>query len=126
MENNLDQKFNALFNDIIQECIQSDKKYKKYKIIKYIINILKLISLTLSSSLSTISLFSNLGLFIIPLLDIIKENTDLDSKLKIEKLKKDLYTEIINNKILLINMSEDEKNKFMIELLSQLKILHTF
>ena len=63
-------------------------KYKRLKICKYSFEISEVVILSLSAGLSFISIFAILSMILIPIIDSIKHNNDVDSRLFETKLKK--------------------------------------
>ena len=78
------------------------------KICKYCFEISKICILSLSTGLSFINAFALISLIFIPIIDTIKNNSDVDHRLYESKLKKNLlkeyktqtYTELDEEKIL--------------------------
>ena len=87
-----------LFEDIENQLNIESRKYKKLKICKYCFEISKVIILSVSTGLSFISIFAILSMILIPIIDSIKHNSNVDSRLNLTKLKKDLLKELLNYK----------------------------
>ena len=87
-----------LFEDIQNQLNIESKKYKKLKICKYVFEISKVGILSLATGLSFISIFAILSVILIPIIDSIKHNSNVDSRLNLTKLKKDLLKELLNYK----------------------------
>ena len=63
-------------------------KYRKLKICKYSFEISKICILSLSTGLSFINIFAIISLIFIPIIDTIKNNSDVDHRLYECKLKR--------------------------------------
>ena len=83
-------KLDKLFDDIEFQLNDESKKYKRLKICKYSTELSKIVIISLSVGLSFISIFSILSVILIPVIDSIKHNSDVDGRLFKTKLKKDL------------------------------------
>ena len=92
------KELNKLFDDIEFQLNDEKIKYRKLKFCKYSFEISKVCILSLSVGLSFISIFSILSMILIPIIDSIKHNSDVDSRLFQTKLKKDLLKELLNYK----------------------------
>ena len=84
------KELNKLFDDIEFQLNDESIKYRRLKICKYSFEISKVIILSLSTGLAFISIFAILSMILIPIIDSIKHNSDVDSRLFQTKLKKDL------------------------------------
>ena len=84
------KELNKLFDDIESQLNDESMKYRRLKICKYSFEVSKVIILSLSVGLSFISIFSILSVILIPIIDSIKHNSDVDSRLFHTKLKKNL------------------------------------
>ena len=82
------KELNKLFNDIEVQLIDESLKYRRLKICKYSFEISKVCIISLSVGLSFISIFSVLSIILVPIIDSIKHNSDVDSRLYECKLKK--------------------------------------
>ena len=85
-----------LFNSINIQLKEEKIKYRKLKICKYSFEISKICVLSLSTGLSFVSIFNILCLILIPIIDAIKHNSNVDNRLFSSKLKKDLLKELYN------------------------------
>ena len=65
-------------------------KYRRLKICKYLFEISKVVILSISTELAFISIYAILSVILIPIIDSIKHNSDVDSRLFQTKLEKDL------------------------------------
>ena len=81
-----------LFKDIQNQLDIEKIKHKKLKICKYSFEISKVVILSVSTGLSFISIFAILSMILIPIIDSIKHNSNVDNRLSLTKLKKDLLT----------------------------------
>ena len=73
-----------IFNDINMQLKEEKIKYRKYrklKICKYSFEISKICILSLSTGLSFINAFAIISLIFIPIIDTIKNNSDVDNRL---------------------------------------------
>ena len=89
------KELNKLFDDIEFQLNDESMKYKRLKIFKYSFEISKVCILSLATGLSFISIFAILSMILIPIIDSIKHNSDVDSRLFQTKLKKELIKRII-------------------------------
>ena len=85
-----------LFEDIQNQLNNEKIKHRKLKIFKYSFEISKVAILSIATGLSFISIFAILSMILIPIIDSIKHNSNVDSRLNITKLKKDLLKELLN------------------------------
>ena len=91
-------KLDKLFDDIEFHLNDESMKYRRLKICKYSFEISKVVILSLSTGLTFISIFAILSIILIPIIDSIKHNSNVDSRLFQTKLKKDLLKELLNYK----------------------------
>ena len=91
-------KLDKLFNDIQIQLNEESKKYRKLNICKYSFKTVKVIILSLSTGLAFINIFAILSIILIPIVDVLHHNSDVDNRLVITKLKKSLYKELLNYK----------------------------
>ena len=87
-----------LFEDIQIQLDIEKIKYRKLKICKYSFEVSKVAILSVATGLSFISIFAILSMILIPIIDSIKQNSNVDSRLNLTKLKKDLLKELLNYK----------------------------
>ena len=85
-----------LFKDIQNQLDNEKIKHKRSKICKYFFLISKVCILSVATGLSFISIFTILSMILIPIIDNIKHNSNVDIRLNITKLKKDLLKELLN------------------------------
>ena len=116
-----------LFKDIQNQLSIESKKYKKLKICKYVFEISKVGILSLATGLSFISIFAILSMILIPIIDSIKHNSNIDSRLNLTKLKKYLLKELLNYKSTTYKeLNEKELNHLYDKLTNKLSIINTF
>ena len=75
------KELNKLFSDIEFQYQDESMKHRRLKICKYSFEISKVDILSLSTGLAFISIFAILSTIFIPIIDSIKHNTDVDSRL---------------------------------------------
>ena len=103
-----------LFNEILLQLKEESIKYKKLKICKYSFEISKVAILSLATGLSFLNIFAILSIVLIPVIDTTKHTANVDQRLSICKLKKDLLKELYNYKsTTFINMTEEETDQFI-------------
>ena len=79
-----------LFKDIQNQLNEEKIKHRKFKICRYSFEVSKVCILSVATGLSFISIFAILSMILIPIIDSIKHNSNVDIRLNITKLKKDL------------------------------------
>ena len=77
-----------LFEDIENQLNIESRKYKRLKVCKYTFEISKVGILSLATGLSFINIFAILSMILIPIIDSIKHNSNVDNRLNLTKLKK--------------------------------------
>ena len=87
-----------LFNETLLQLEEESKEYKKLKMCKYSFEISKVAILSLATGLSFIDIFAILSIILIPVIDTTKHTADVDQRLNMCKLKKDLLKELYNCK----------------------------
>ena len=87
-----------LFKDFPNQLNNEKIKHRRLKICRYSFEISKVAILSIATGLSFISIFAILSMILIPIIDTIKHNSNVDSRLNITKLKKDLLKELLNYK----------------------------
>ena len=98
-----------LFNEILLQLKEESKKYKRLKICKYSFEISKVGILSIATGLSFIYIFAILSIILIPVIDITKHTANIDQRIFMTKLKKDLLKELYNYKSSIYkNLSEEE------------------
>ena len=90
------KRIEKIFNDITIQLKEEKSKYRKLKICKYSFEISKICILSLSTGLSFINVFAIVSLIFIPIIDTVKNNSDVDHRLFELKLKKNLHKELLN------------------------------
>ena len=81
------KELNKLFSDEFQYQDES-MKYRRLKICKYSFEVTKVIIISLAAGLSLLNIFAILSMILVPIIDSIKNNSDVDSRLFQTKLKK--------------------------------------
>ena len=120
-------RLDKLFKHIEDQLKEETDKYKKLKICKYIFELSKIVILSLSVGISFISIFAILSSVSIPIIDTIKNNSDIDKRLYNTKLKKDLLKELMNYKSNTYkDLTEDEIKHLYDKLTNKLSIINTF
>ena len=116
-----------LFEDIQNQLNIESKKYKKLKICKYTFEISKVAILSIATGLSFLNIFAILSMILIPIIDSIKHNSNVDSRLNLTKLKKDLLKELLNYKSTTYKeLNEKEIDHLYDKLTNKLSIINTF
>ena len=116
-----------LFNEILLQLKEESIKYRKLKICKYSFEVSKVAILSLATGLSFINIFAILSIVLIPVIDTTKHTANVDQRLNMCKLKKDLLKELYNYKSTTFkNMTEDETNKMYDKLSNKLAVINTF
>ena len=117
------KELNKLFSDIELQYQDESNKHKKLKICKYSFEISKVVILSLSTGLAFISIFAILSMILIPIIDSIKHNSDVDSGLFQTKLKKGLLNEFLNYKS---STYKDEILHLYNKIANKLSVINTF
>ena len=116
-----------LFNEILLQLKEESKKYKRLKICKYSLEISKVCILSLATGLSFISIFAILSIILIPVIDTTKHTANVDQRLSMCKLKKDLLKELYNYKSTTFkDLNEKEINHSYTKLTNKLSVINTF
>ena len=116
-----------LFEDIQNQLNYEKIKHRRLKICKYSFEISKVVILSISTGLSFISIFAILSMILIPIIDTIKNNSNVDSRLNLTKLKKDLLKELLNYRSTTYKeLNEDEINHLYDKLTNKLSVINTF
>ena len=116
-----------LFKDIQNQYNNEKIKHRKLKICKYTFEISKVAILSVATGLSFISIFAILSMILIPIIDSIKHNSNVDSRLNLTKLKKDLLKELLNYKSTTYKeLDENEINHLYDKLTNKLSVINTF
>ena len=116
-----------IFEDITIQLKEEKSKYRKLKICKYSFEISKICILSLSTGLSFINILAIISLIFIPIIDTIKNNSDVDHRLFESKLKKNLLKELLNYKTHTYEeLDEEEILELCHKLVYKLSIINTF
>ena len=116
-----------LFDDIQNQLNQEKLKHRRLKICKYSFEISKVVILSVSIGLSFISIFAILSIILIPIIDSIKHNSNVDNRLSLTKLKKDLLKELLNYRSSTYKvLNEKEINHLYDKLTNKLSVINTF
>ena len=116
-----------LFDDIQNQLNNEKIKHRKLKICKYSFEISKVAILSVATGLSFISMFAILSLIFIPIIDSIKHNSNVYSRLNLTKLKKDLLKELLNYRSTTYKeLNDEEINHLYIKLTNKLSVINTF
>ena len=116
-----------LFKDIQNQYNDEKIKHKKLKICKYSFEISKVAILSVATGLSFISIFAILSMILIPIIDSVKHNSNIDNRLSLTKLKKDLLKELLNYRSATYKqLDEKEINHLYTKLTNKLSVINTF
>ena len=116
-----------LFNEILLLLKEESKKYKKLEICKYSFEISKVCILFLATGLSFINMFAILSIILIPVMDTTKHTVNIDQRISMTKLKKDLLKELLNYKSSTYkNLTEEDINHFYDKLTNKISVIDTF
>ena len=104
-----------------------NKNIKKLKICKYSLVISKVAILSLATGLSFTNIFAILSIILIPVIDTSKNTANIDQRIVICKLKKDLLKELYNYRSSTYkNLTEEEINHLYTKLTNKLSVRNTF
>ena len=121
------KRLEKIFNDINIQLKDEKLKYRKLKICKYSFEISKICILSLNTGLSFIIAFAIISLIFIPIIDTIKNNSDVDHRLYESKLKKNFLKELLNYKTYTYEDLDEEKIlELYHKLVYKLSIINTF
>ena len=116
-----------LFDDIQNQLNQEKLKHRRLKICKYSFEISKVAILSIGTGLSFISIFAILSIILIPIIDSIKHNSNIDNRLSLTKLKKDLLKELLNYRSTTYKeLNEKEIIHLYNKLTNKLSVINTF
>ena len=119
-------RLEKLFEEILLQHQSESKKYKKLKICKYSFEISKVAILSLATGLSFINIFAILSMIFIPIIDTIKNTANVDQRLSMCKLKKDLLKELYNYKSTTYKiLNEEEIDHLYTKLTNKLSVINT-
>ena len=120
-------RLEKLFNEILLLLQSESKKYKKLKICKYSFEISKVAILSLATGLSFLNIFAILSIILIPVIDTTKNTANVDQRLSMCKLKKDLLKKLYNYKSSTFkNLNEEEINHLHTKLTNKLAVINIF
>ena len=121
------KRLEKFFEDISIQLKEEKLEYRELKICKYSFEISKICILSLSTGLSFINAFAIIYLIFIPIIDTIKNNSDVDHRLYECKLKKNLLKELLNYKTQTYNELDEEKIlELYKKLVYKLSVINTF
>ena len=116
-----------LFNEILLQLKEESKKYKKLKICKYSFETSKVAILSIATGLSFINILAILSIILLPVIDTTKHTANIDQRIFMTKLKKDLFKELLNHKSSTFkNLTEEEINHLYTKLTNKLSVINTF
>ena len=117
----------TIFEDINIQLKEEKSKYKRLEICKYSLEIIRICILSLSTGLSFINAFAIISLIFIPIINTIKNSSDVDHRLFETKLKKNLLKELLNYKTHTYEELDEEKIlELYHKLVYKLSIINTF
>ena len=120
-------RLEKLFEEILLQLKSESKKYKKLKLCKYSFEISKVAILSLATGLSFLNISAILSIILIPVIDTTKNTANIDQRIVMCKLKKDLLKELYNYKSTTFkNMSEEEIDHLYTKLTNKLSVINTF
>ena len=121
------KELDDLFNNIKLQLNIEKSKYKKLKICKYSFEISKVAILSVATGLSFINIFAILSIILIPVIDTTENIANIDQRMVMCKLKKDLLKELLNYKSSTYkNLSEEEIEHLYTILTNKLSVIKTF
>ena len=121
------KELNKLFSDIEFQYQDESMKYRRLKIRKYIFEVTKVIIISLATGLSFLNTFAILSMILVSIIDSIKNNSNVDSRLFQTKLKKDLLKELLNYKSSTYKeLTEDEILHLYNKITNKLSVINTF
>ena len=102
-------------------------KYRKLKICKYSFEVSKICILSLSTGLPFINIFAIISPIFIPIIDTIKNTSNVDHRLYESKLKNNLLTELLNYKTqTYTELDEEQILELYHKLVYELSVINTF
>ena len=120
------KELNKIFDNIEFQLNDESMKYRRLKICKYSFEISKVVILSLSTGLTFISVFAILSMILIPVIDSVKHNSNVDSRLFETKLKKNLLKELLNYKSSTYkNLNENEISHLYTKIINKLSVINT-
>ena len=115
-----------LFNEILLQLKEESKKYKRLKICEYSFEISKVAILSIATGLSFINIFAILSIILIPVIDTTKHIANVDERIFMTELKKDLKELYSYRTQTQKYLSENEINDLYNEITNKLSIINTF
>ena len=120
-------RLEKLFEEILLQLKDESIKYKKLKICKYSFEISKVAILSLATGLSFINIFAILSIILIPVIDTTKNTANVDQRIVMCKLKKDLLKKLYNYKSTTFkDLNEKEIDHLYSKLINKLSVINTF
>ena len=113
-------------NEILLKLKDESKKYKKLKICKYSFEISKVAILSIATGLFLINIFAILSIIIIPVIDTTKNAANIDQRIVMCKLKKDLKELYNYRSSTYKNLTEEEINHLYTKLTNKVSVINTF
>ena len=121
------KELNKLFDDIEFQYQDESMKYRRLKICKYSFEVTRIIIISLTTGLSFLNIFIILSIILVPIIDSIKHNSDVDYRLFQTKLKKNLLKELLNYKSSTYKeLTEDEILHLYNKITNKLSVINTF
>ena len=121
------KELDDLFNDIKLQLNIEKSKYKKLKICKYSFEIGEVAILSVATGLSFINIIAILSIILIPVIDTTKNTANIDQRIVMCKLKKDLLKELYNYKSSTYkNLNEEEIDHLYTKFTNKLSVINTF
>ena len=121
------KELDDLFSDIKVQLNIEKSKYKKLELCKYSFEISKVAILSLATGLSFLNIFAILSIILIPVIDTTKHTANVDQRLTMCKLKKNLLKELYNYKATTYKILTEEKiNHLYTKLTNKLSVINTF
>ena len=120
-------RLEKLFNEILIQLSIEKSKCKKLKICKYSFEISKVAILSVATGLSFLNIFAILSIILISVIDTTKNTANIDQRIVMCKLKKDLLKELYNYKSSTYkNLNEEEINHLYDKLTNKISVINTF
>ena len=121
------KRLDKILNDITIQLKEKKIKYRKLKICKYSFEVSKICILSLSTGLSFINIFAIISIIFIPIIDTIKNTSNVDCRLYGSKLKKNLFKELLNYKTQAYpELDEEQILELYHKLVYKLSLISTF
>ena len=106
---------------------EEKSKYRKLKIFRYSFEISKICIVSVCTGLSFVNVFAIRSLIFIPIIDTIKNTSNVDYRIYESKLKKNLLKELLNYKTQTYTELDEEKIlQFYNKLVYKLAVINTF